>query len=114
VLSVSRLFALSLLAALIATPCPAQEFQSLFNGRDLAGWEGDSKLWSVRDGAITGETDGDIPANTFLIWKGTAADFELHAKFRLRGGNSGIQYRSRHLKDAGSFVVGGYPAATDG
>jgi putative heme-binding domain-containing protein len=110
---VSRLFALSLLAALLAGPCQAQEFQSLFNGRDLTGWEGDPKLWSVKDGAITGATDGNIPTNTFLIWKGTAADFELHAQFRLQGGNSGIQYRSKHLKDAGNFVVGGYQADMD-
>ena len=31
-------------------------FQQLFNGKDLAGWDGDPKFWSVRDGAITGET----------------------------------------------------------
>ncbi len=31
-------------------------FVSLFNGRDLAGWEGDPRVWSVRDGAITGQT----------------------------------------------------------
>lgn len=30
-------------------------FVSLFNGRDLAGWEGDPRIWSVQEGAITGQ-----------------------------------------------------------
>src|SRR5579883_2093951 len=31
-------------------------FQSMFNGKDLTGWDGNPKLWSVKDGAITGQT----------------------------------------------------------
>ena len=27
-------------------------FVSVFNGRDLTGWEGDPDVWSVQDGAI--------------------------------------------------------------
>jgi putative heme-binding domain-containing protein len=111
---VSRLAALAVLAGFLAGPTRADEPQNLFNGTDLTGWEGNPKLWSVRDGAITGETDGKIPTNTFLICKGgTPADFELRAKFKLKGGNSGIQYRSKHLPDAGNFVVGGYQADMD-
>jgi hypothetical protein len=91
----------------------ADDFESLFNGKDLTGWKGDSKLWSVHDGSIVGKTDGKIPTNTFLIWDGTAGDFELHARFRMRGGNSGIQYRSKWDKEAGNFVVGGYQADMD-
>jgi hypothetical protein len=82
----------------------------LFNGRDLSGWDGDPKFWSVRDGVITGETTAANPAknNTFLIWRGgEVADFELRLKYRIRGGNSGIQYRS---KDLGNWVSGGYQA----
>ena len=29
-------------------------FKSLFNGKDLSGWEGNPKFWSVKDGTITG------------------------------------------------------------
>jgi hypothetical protein len=97
----------------VAGPLRADDFQPLFNGKDLTGWEGNPKLWSVKDGAIVGTTDGKIPTNTFLLWNGTAADFELHARFRLKGGNSGIQYRSKWLKNAGNFVVGGYQADMD-
>jgi hypothetical protein len=86
------------------------EFKSLFNGKDLTGWEGDAKFWSVKDGAITGQTtrENPTPHNTFLIWRdGKVDDFELHVKFKIIGGNSGIQYRSKELPD---FVVGGYQA----
>jgi hypothetical protein len=107
-LAVNTLACLALL-----TVARADDFEPIFNGHDLTGWQGDAKLWSVRDGAIVGKTDGKIPTNTFLIWDGTAGDFELHAKFRMHGGNSGIQYRSKHVKDAGNFVVAGYQADMD-
>jgi hypothetical protein len=93
-------------------------FQALFNGRDLTGWDGNPKLWSVRDGAITGQTTAQAPAkgNTFLIWtNGTPGDFELRCMFKLVPGdaqgfaNSGIQYRSR-IFDPANWVVGGYQA----
>src|SRR5438876_11097950 len=69
----------------------------LFNGKDLSGWEGDTKFWSVKDGAITGSTrDNKTNGNTFLIWRGgTVKDFELRAMWRLENHNSGIQYRSK-------------------
>ena len=72
-------------------------FVSLFNGRDLRGWEGDSRIWSVRDGAITGETTTDIRVseNEFLVWKDEIEDFCLRLKFKLEGGNSGIYYHAR-------------------
>src|SRR4051794_16514335 len=66
-------------------------FVSLFNGQDLAGWDGDPRLWSVKDGVIRGETTTQNPAkgNTFLIWKGgTADDFELRLKFRCNAANN--------------------------
>lgn len=79
-------------------PVPGLEgFVSLFNGRDLAGWEGDPRIWSVKDGAITGQTTADVTVkeNSFLVWKDEVEDFELRLKFRLQGGNSGIYYRAR-------------------
>jgi Domain of Unknown Function (DUF1080) len=82
----------------------------LFNGKDLSGWDGNPKFWSVQDGAITGKTTKEEPTkgNTFLIWKGgKLKDFELRVMWRLENGNSGIQYRS---KDRGNWVVHGYQA----
>ncbi len=86
----------------------------LFNGRDLKGWEGDPRFWSVKDNAITAVNTAENPTkqNTFLIWRGgTVKDFQLRVEFRLQGNNSGIQYRS---KDLGQFVVSGYQADMDG
>ncbi len=85
-------------------------FVPIFNGTSLDGWEGKPEFWRVEDGAIVGETTAENPTkgNTFLIWRdGLVDDFELTLRYRLTGGNSGIQYRSR---DLGDFVVGGYQA----
>jgi type 1 glutamine amidotransferase len=85
-------------------------FKSLFNGKDLTGWDGNPKFWSVKDGVITGQTTAENPTNgnTFLIWRlGSIDDFELRLSYRIVGGNSGIQYRST---DHGNWVVGGYQA----
>ncbi len=89
----------------------AAEWKPMFNGKDLTGWDGDPKLWSVVDGVITGETDDagrKVAANTFLIWKGgEPADFEMEFKARVTGNNSGVQYRS-NSPDPTKWVVGGY------
>ncbi len=97
-----------------APPEPA-DIKTIFNGKDLSGWDGDPRLWSVRDGVIHGETTDENVAqgNTFLIWKdGTVKDFELRLSFRCNAtNNSGIQYRSRHITDGNprnAWVVRGY------
>ncbi len=91
------------------------DMRILFNGKDLDGWEGDPRLWQVRDGVIHGETTAEKKAdgNTFLIWKkGTTKDFELRLSFRCNAtNNSGIQYRSKHITDGqvkNAWVVRGY------
>ena len=79
-------------------PAPGLEgFVSLFNGKDLTGWRGDPNVWSVKNGAITGQTTATVTVkeNQFLIWKDEVEDFELRVKFRMEGGNSGIYYRCR-------------------
>jgi hypothetical protein len=85
-------------------------FKTIFDGKSLEGWDGKSDFWSVEDGVITGRTTKEKPTsgNTFLIYKGgDVADFELHLKYKIVGGNSGIQYRSA---DKGNNVVHGYQA----
>ena len=93
--------------------------QPLFNGKDLSGWKGQPEFWSVKDGAITGQTTKENPVkeNTFLIWEGEVKDFELHLKYKIVDangqsagfGNSGVQYRSKVVKPEYS-VVAGYQA----
>ena len=89
--------------------------QNNFNGKNLTGWDGDPRLWSVKDGVIHGATTPETPAqgNTFLIWKGGATkDFDLRLSFRCTAANnSGIQYRSQHITTGrvrNKWVVRGY------
>ncbi|MCC6488315.1 MAG: DUF1080 domain-containing protein [Candidatus Hydrogenedentes bacterium] len=85
-----------------------EEFKPLFNGKDLTGWDGDSRLWRVENGEIVGSTEGvKIEHNTFLSTKEAYSDFILKAKVKLRNHNSGIQFRSEQHPD---YVVGGYQA----
>ena len=101
-----------LLSISLAQVLAAAEPQSLFNGKDLDGWAGQSGFWRVQDGSIVGETTKEKPAkpNTFLVWQGgEVSDFELTCKVRFRGNNSGVQYRSE-LTDPDKFALKGYQA----
>ncbi len=82
---------------ILATADTAKEF---FNGKDLTGWIGDPKLWSVENGEIVGKSPG-IKHNQFLVSDLTATDFKLSLKIKLvpNAGNSGIQFRSEPLPD---------------
>src|SRR5687768_1888221 len=85
-------------------------FKNLFNGKDLAGWNGNPKFWSIKDGVVHGQTTKENPTkgNTFLIYtNGEFADFELRFLYKIEGGNSGMQYRSK-VVNAENWVVGGY------
>jgi len=86
-----------LLVALCGGVAVAQE-KSLFNGKDLTGWDGAPGWWRVEDGALTSESTAQKPCTkcNYLIWKGgQPGDFELTAEFRIsKDANSGIQIRS--------------------
>lgn len=98
-----------LLCLAFAAAAFAQDgFVSLFNGKDLDGWDGDPRLWSVRDGMIVGHTEGvTLTDNSFLISRQTYGDFDLRVEMKLRNHNSGIQFRSERVHD---WVVRGYQA----
>jgi pimeloyl-ACP methyl ester carboxylesterase len=73
-------------------------FERLFDGKDLNGWEGDTSLWSARDGMLVGTSPG-LKYNDFLSTEREYGDFMLKLTFRLVGGNgnSGVQFRSDRL-----------------
>lgn len=101
------------LLLLIPAAATAQDFQSLFNGTDLSGWAGKTEFWSVKDGAIFGQTTEENPTegNTFLVWQGgEVGDFVFKTKVRFSGNNSGVQYRSELVGEPEDFVVKGYQA----
>ena len=93
---------------------PEEGFVWMFDGKNLTGWDGDPKFWSVGDGGeIIGRTTKENPTkgNTFLIYrKGEVADFEFRCEFKIEGGNSGIQYRS---EEVAKWVIKGYQADFD-
>lgn len=106
--------ALGASAARAADAADAEGFVSLFDGKSLDGWDGNPELWRVEDGAIVGETTPDthLKQNTFIVWRGgEVGDFVLRLEFRMKGGNSGVQYRSFEKPDEwGKWVMGGYQA----
>jgi Domain of Unknown Function (DUF1080) len=103
------------------TPAPAEPegMVKLFNGRDLSGWEGHPNLWSFKDGVVRGESTKEHPApgNTFLIWRGgELKDFDLRLGFRIKGGNSGVQYRCQHVEPnnpKNKWIIRGYQAEVE-
>jgi len=99
-------FAALLLCSLAAF---AEEgFRPLFNGRNLDGWDGDPRLWSVHNGMIVGSTEhATLLQNSFLISRQSFANFILRVECKLRNHNSGIQFRSEELPH---WVVRGYQA----
>jgi hypothetical protein len=120
-LSLAILFGLTAVAAAESKGGPRTDdegFVAIFDGESLKGWDGNPDFWTVKDGAITGETTKDNPTkgNTFIIWRGgDVSDFELKLQYKIVGtkqkgrANSGIQYRSFEVKDA-KWVIGGYQA----
>ncbi len=81
--------------------------QSIFNEKDLSGWNGTSGLWLVEDGELVGRTDG-LNRNEWIVSDLSAEDFHLTLDVKLvdNAGNSGIQFRSK----AHDGEVSGYQA----
>ena len=85
----------------------------LFDGKTLAGWEGDEKTWKVEDGSITGGSlDTVVPRNEFLCTTKTYENFELKVTFKLTGdkakANAGVQFRTKRIPK--HHEVSGYQA----
>ncbi|KAB7732996.1 DUF1080 domain-containing protein [Rudanella paleaurantiibacter] len=107
----------------LALPSLAQKakkekgFTSIFNGKNLDGWDADPNYWRVEEGILVGEITPDklLKTNNFIIWKGgEPGDFEFKGEFNItESGNSGINYRSERLTDV-PFALRGYQADIDG
>jgi hypothetical protein len=106
------------------TPVNGDEpgFQPIFDGKTLAGWEGDPTYWRVENGSLIGEITPAtvVKSNTFIIWRGgRPRDFDLKLDYRITAaGNSGINYRSEVVPDAvtpdNRFAMRGYQFDLDG
>jgi hypothetical protein len=76
-------------------------YRSLWDGKTLNGWDGESDVWSIDNGAIHANTV-KTPGQHHLHYKGPGAvmaDFDLKVEFKISatGANGGIHYRSRLL-----------------
>lgn len=94
-------------AMLLCASCLQAAPVSLFDGKSLDLWEGDSKWWSVKNGEIHGgSTTEKIPHNYFLATRKTYKNYELKLKIKLSGDpktgliNSGIQICSLRVPDS--------------
>ena len=98
-------------------------FESIFDGT-LKGWDGDPRYWRAESGSLlVGEATeaNKLDENTFIIWNGEVADFELKLEFRMNSTNSGIQFRSSRVAPGGEgrgavkgkWVLKGYQADID-
>lgn len=86
-------------------------FESLFDGKTLKGWNGNSSVFRVADESIIGgQLTERIPHNFFLSTEEEFADFELTLEFKLIGPdtNAGVQLRSRRIQDHHEMI--GYQA----
>lgn len=97
---------LTLLAACVGQAAEP-EFRPLFDGKTLAGWEGDAKVWRAEGGMIVGgELGRTQERNDFLASRESYGDFELEFEVRLRGEgfvNSGVQFWSERVPNDGEM-----------
>ena len=93
----------------------AQEWQDLFNGKNLKGWQqlDGSAEFRAEEGTIVGISTLGMP-NSFLATKERYGDFILEYEMKMdRGLNSGVQFRSRALLPDGTERVNGYQVECD-
>lgn len=90
----NQILAIMAVAILVSVPSHAQT-ESLFNGKDLTGWEiyGTEK-WYVQDGLLVCESGPDQEYG-YLGTEKKYKDFELTLEFKQgANGNSGVFFRS--------------------
>jgi hypothetical protein len=106
---ISKIFLIAIMAASVSTfvsTANAAEWTSLFNGKDIKGWEkkGGEASYQVEDGCIVGTTKPNTP-NTFLCPPKSYSDFELTFEVKCDPAlNSGVQIRS--ISDADEIPAG--------
>jgi hypothetical protein len=80
-----------------------REVVEIFNGKDLTGWEGHEKYWSVQEGVIVGKNTEPVKVSTYLLTKRKFSDFRLVFEFKLAKSemHSGIAMWGRVAPDKG-------------
>ncbi|MDA7681423.1 beta-propeller fold lactonase family protein [Verrucomicrobiales bacterium] len=93
----------------VSVPCPVcvqflhpplKEYNSIFDGKTMNGWEGSQDWFRIEKGAIVaGNLEKKIPKNQFLVTKESFSDFDLKFKAKLlgEGKNAGVQFWSERV-----------------
>ncbi len=109
-------FGLILLSLITLASCaPKSDFISLFNGKNLDGWElrNGTAPFTVDNGEIVGTYVPNTP-NTFLCTKENYADFILTFEAQLgEGTNSGVMFRAQSKTEYMNGRVHGYQMEMD-
>ncbi|WP_299551677.1 DUF1080 domain-containing protein [Seonamhaeicola sp.] len=94
-----------------------EDSRELFNGKDLDGWQGEAKWWTVENGQLVGATRSkrDPVDPSWLVTEQVYGDFELTLWCKLAGDgnrNSGVYYRGKWNADGQvigyEFDLGGW------
>ena len=106
---------LTITGLLLVNSVFGQQWQSLFNGKDLSGWKqlGGTAKYQVKNGEIQGITVANSP-NSFLVTEKEYGDFIFETDVKLDNtSNSGIQFRSESKADYENGKVYGYQMEID-
>lgn len=98
-----------------AASLSAQNWEPLFNGKNLKGWKklNGKAEYKIVDDAIVGVSKMGTP-NTFLATTKNYGDFILEFDFKIDDGlNSGVQIRSESKKEYNKGRVHGYQFEID-
>jgi hypothetical protein len=92
----------STMCALADAPPAPGKTKSLFDGKTMSGWEGDTNHWRLEDGCLTGGSlETRMKRNVFLASTTDHTNFIIRFQIKLMGTNgfvnSGFQIRSQRV-----------------
>jgi len=84
---------------------------SLFDGKTLEGWEGETpQVWRAVEGIILGGSMEGNPRNEFLTTRKSYKNFVLRLEYKLSGTegfvNGGVQFRSKRIPNPPNEMSG--------
>jgi hypothetical protein len=106
-----------LLVLATALPCSADDWQSLFNGKDRTGWRAnnDPESFSVKDGVLRMQAAGKTSSHLFYVDEANGEpipfkNFELEATVRAEPNSNGgiFVHTDMSTRDAALHLARGY------
>ncbi|HYT92715.1 MAG TPA: PVC-type heme-binding CxxCH protein, partial [Gemmataceae bacterium] len=83
----------------VPLPATADNVKDFFNGRDLAGWDGNPAVWRVEKGELLGKA---AKQDEFLRSQLLVGDFRLTFQVKLTAARAGVLFRAEGLPDGGA------------